>query len=78
VYDNLVGLASADGLLLYSLSTESFQEATLAFEPISDEAVGRPRLSATRGPELLAVHEVANVALDSNRLWSWREFGSRL
>ena len=40
VYDNLVGLASADGLLLYSLSTESFQEATLAFEPISDEAVG--------------------------------------
>jgi phosphoglycerol transferase MdoB-like AlkP superfamily enzyme len=78
VYDNLVGLASADGLLLYSLSTESFQEATLAFEPISDEAVGRRRLSATRGPELLAVHEVANVALDSNRLWSWREFGSRL
>ena len=78
VYDNLIGLASADGLLLYSLSAETFQEATLDFDPMPEDYEGRRRLSAARGPELLALHEVANIALDSNRLWSWREFGSRL
>ena len=78
VYDNLVGLASADGLLLYSLSAETFQEATLDFESTPEEREGRRRLSAARGTELLAIHEVANIALDSNRLWSWREFGRRL
>lgn len=78
VYDNLVGLASADGLLLYSLSAEAFQEATLDFESMPEEQQSRRRLSAARGPDLLAIHDVANSALDSNRLWSWREFGQRL
>ena len=78
VYDNLVGLASADGLLLYSLSTETYQEATLDFQSLPEDQAGQRRLSAARGPQLLAVHEVANVALDTNRLWSWREFASRL
>ena len=78
VYDNLVGLASADGLLLYSLSAETFQEATLDFESMPEDQQSRRRLSAARGSELLAIHEVANIALDSNRLWSWREFGQRL
>lgn len=78
VYDNLVGLASADGLLLYSLSAETFQEATLDFESMPEDQEDRRRLSAARGPELLALHEVANMTLDANRLWSWREFGQRL
>lgn len=78
VYDNLVGLASADGLLLYSLSAETFQEATLDFESMPEDEQSRRRLSAARGPDLLAIHDVANSALDSNRLWSWREFGQRL
>jgi hypothetical protein len=78
VYDNLVGLASPDGLLLYSFSTESFQEATLNFEALSEHEPGRRRRLAARDRELMALYEVANVALDSNRLWSWREFGTRL
>ena len=78
VYDNLVGLASAEGLLLYSFATETFQEATLRFEPVPDEQTGGRRLSVSRDRELMALYEVANVAMDSNRLWSWREFGSRL
>ncbi|MBK9113187.1 MAG: hypothetical protein IPM88_16400 [Nitrospira sp.] len=40
VHDNLVGLASPDGLLLYSFSTESFQEATLNFDAVSDSESG--------------------------------------
>ena len=41
VYDNLVGLASADGYCCTRCQRKRFQEATLAFEPISDRAVGR-------------------------------------
>ncbi|MGC3973639.1 MAG: hypothetical protein QM771_04550 [Nitrospira sp.] len=78
VYDNLVGLATAEGLLLYSFATETFQEATLGFEPILAEQSGGRRLPVSRDRELMALYEVANVALDANRLWSWREFGSRL
>ncbi len=78
VYDNLVGLASADGLLLYSFATETFEEATLNFEPMPEEQASHRRLSASRDRELMALYEVANVALDSNRLWSWLEFGTRL
>ena len=78
VYDNLVGLASSEGLLLYSFSTESFQDATLTFDAVSEDESGRRRQSTARDRELMALYEVANVALDSNRLWSWREFGARL
>ena len=78
VYDNLVGLASAEGLLLYSFATETFQEATLTFEPMPDEQPAGRRLSIARDRQLMALYEVANMALDANRLWSWREFGTRL
>lgn len=78
VYDNLVGLASAEGLLLYSFATETFQEARLTFEPMPDEQAGGRRLSIARDRQLMALYEVANMALDANRLWSWREFGTRL
>lgn len=78
VYDNLVGLASRDGILLYSFLTERFQETSLTFELLPEEPEGRRALAASRYQELLALYEVSNVALDSNRLWSWREFGSRL
>lgn len=78
VYDNLVGLASREGLLLYSFLTETFQEATLTFELMPEGEPGQRRFSVARDRELMALYEVANVALDSNRLWSWREFGSRL
>jgi hypothetical protein len=78
VYDNLVGLASRDGLLLYSLLTERLQATSLAFELLPDEQDVERSVSASRHQELLALYEVSNVALDSNRIWSWREFGSRL
>jgi hypothetical protein len=78
VYDNLVGLASRDGILLYSFLTERFQETSLAFELSPEERTGGGTLTAARYQELLALYEVSNVALDSNRIWSWREFGPRL
>lgn len=78
VYDNLVGLASRDGILLYSFQTERFQETSLAFELLQEEQKGVQPLTASRYQELLALYEVSNVALDSNRIWSWREFGPRL
>lgn len=78
VYDNMIGLASADGLLVYSFTTDSFQGATLTFEAVPDEPAGGGRLLRARERELLALYEVANLALDADRLWSWREFGGRL
>ena len=78
VYDNLVGLASRDGVLLYSFLTERLQTTSLAFELLPDDQDDRRSLSVSRYQELLALYEVSNVALDSNRIWSWREFGSRL
>jgi hypothetical protein len=78
VYDNLIGLASREGLLLYSFQTEAFQEAGLTFEPISDGRPGEGRLTLSRRRDLMALYDLSNAALDSNRLWSWREFGSRL
>jgi len=78
VYDNLVGLAGREGLLLYSFLTETFQEAGLDFAALPENQEGERRLAASRYRELMALYEVSNTALDSNRLWSWREFGSRL
>ncbi len=78
VYDNLVGLASRDGILLYSFLTERVEEATLTFEPLPAGPDGSRPLTASRYRELLALYEVSNVALDSNHIWSWREFGPRL
>ncbi|QOJ36633.1 MAG: LTA synthase family protein [Nitrospira sp.] len=75
VYDNLVGLAGRDGLLLYSFLTETFQAAGLNFDPLAD---GAERLTAAHARDLMALYEVSNQTLDANRLWSWREFGSRL
>lgn len=77
VYDNLVGLASRDGILLYSFLTERFEETSLTFELLK-EPDGVRTLAPSRYQELMALYEVSNVALDSNRIWSWREFGPRL
>ena len=78
VYDNLVGLATRDGILLYSFLTERFEETSLAFGPLPERQEGLPPLIASRSRDLWALYEVSNVALDANRIWSWREFGPRL
>ena len=78
VYDNLVGLATRDGILLYSFLTERFEETSLALEPLPERQEGLPRPADSRSRDLWALYEVSNVALDANRIWSWREFGPRL
>lgn len=78
VYDNLVGLATRDGILLYSFLTERFEETSLAFEPLTEPQKGLPPLTASRSRDLWSLYEVSNAALDANRIWSWREFGARL
>ncbi len=78
VYDNLVGLATQDGIFLYSFRMETLREASLTFE-LRHELQGAERLLALpRYRELMSLYEVANVTLDSNRIWSWREHGHRL
>lgn len=78
VYDNLVGHVSREGVVVYSFRTETLQDVGLDFS-LRQEWRGADRLlSLPPYRELMALYEVANVALDSNHIWSWREFGQRL
>jgi hypothetical protein len=78
VYDDLIGLADRDGLLLYSLRSRTLRRADLDLhEPavLLDEA--NPAV-AHRYRRLLALYVAANTILNQNKIWSWKEFGSKL
>ena len=78
VYDDLIGLADKDGLLLYSLRSSSLSEASLKIEAESvRHAVTDPSVAA-RFRRLLALYVSSNHVLDHNQIWSWKEKGKRL
>ncbi len=78
VYDNLAGLVSREGLFVYSFRTETLQDVGLDFS-LRQEWRGAERVhSLSSYRDLMALYEVANVTLDSNHIWSWREFSQRL
>ena len=78
VYDDLVGLADQDGLLLYSLRTSFLFEASLNLEGESvRHAVTDPSVAA-RFRRLLALYVSSNHVLAHNQIWSWKEKGKRL
>jgi phosphoglycerol transferase MdoB-like AlkP superfamily enzyme len=78
VYDDLIGVADRDGLLLYSLRSHTLRRAGLDLDqpvvPVepTDEAV------APRYRKLLALYVASNTALKQNKIWSWKEFGQKL
>ncbi|MGH7387490.1 MAG: hypothetical protein ACREIZ_03380, partial [Candidatus Methylomirabilales bacterium] len=78
VYDDLIGLADRDGLLLYSLRTETLYQTDLNLEdPPVSRAIDDPAV-AERYRRLLALYVSANVLLEQNRIWSWKELGAKL
>ena len=50
----------------------------MTFDLLQEGPEGARALTGSRYPDLLALYEVSNVALDANRIWSWWEFGPRL
>jgi phosphoglycerol transferase MdoB-like AlkP superfamily enzyme len=78
VYDDLIGLADDDGLLLYSLRSRTLRRADLDLnEPAVVLDATNPTV-AQRYRRLLALYVAANTTLNQNKIWSWKEFGSKL
>lgn len=78
VYDDLIGLADDDGLLLYSLRSRSLRLANL---DLTEPAVVLEPTNPTVAPRyrrLLALYVAANTTLNQNKIWSWKEFGAKL
>ncbi|MGH7165091.1 MAG: LTA synthase family protein, partial [Nitrospiraceae bacterium] len=78
VYDDLIALADYRGLLLYSLRTETLYQTDLKLEdPPVSRAIDDPAV-ADRYRRLLALYVSANVLLEQNRIWSWKDLGAKL
>jgi hypothetical protein len=78
VYDDLIGLADEDGLLLYSLRSRTLRRGDLDLnEPAVVLDPANPAV-AHRYRRLLALYVAANTTLNQNKIWSWKEFGSKL
>lgn len=78
VYDDLIGLADRDGLLLYSLRSHTVRRSDLDLnEPPVVLDPANPTI-AQRYHRLLALYVASNTLLNQNKIWSWKEFGSKL
>jgi len=78
VYDDLIGLADADGLLLYSLRSRTVRRADLDLnEPAVVLDPENPAI-VQRYRRLLSLYVTANTVLNQNKIWSWKEFGPKL
>ena len=78
MYDDSIGLATAHGLLMYSLRTERLTETDLSFHVRDNGLDPADPAVARRFHDLMALYQTSNVLLDQNRIWSWREYGHRL
>jgi hypothetical protein len=78
VDEDLIGLADEDGVLLYSLRTRTLRRGDLDLhEPAVVLDAANPAV-AHRYRRLLALYVAANLTLNQNKIWSWKEFGSKL
>ncbi|HEX2055364.1 MAG TPA: LTA synthase family protein [Nitrospiraceae bacterium] len=78
MYDDAIGLATSEGLLMYSLRTERLTEADLSFQVRAGGIDPTDPAVARRFHDLMALYQASNTVLDQNRIWSWKEYGSRL
>ncbi|MGH7256800.1 MAG: LTA synthase family protein, partial [Nitrospiraceae bacterium] len=73
MYDNAIGVATSQGLLLYFLRAERLTDADLTFHVRVEGAIPSDPAYAARFHDMIALYETANVVLDQNRIWSWKE-----
>jgi phosphoglycerol transferase MdoB-like AlkP superfamily enzyme len=78
VYDDLIGLADRDGMLLYSLRSRSLRRADLDLNEPAVVIEPTNAAVAARYRRLLALYVASNTILNQNRIWSWKEFGQKL
>jgi len=77
VYDDLIGLADRDGLLLYSLRSRTLRRADLDLKEVAVPIGSANPSVADRYRKMLALYVAANTILNQNKIWSWKEFGSK-
>ena len=78
VYDDLIGLAEPEGLLLYSLRTGAIHTIDLDLKKQSESPSMTDPSVASRYRRLLSLYISSNTLLDKNLIWSWKEFGAKL
>jgi len=78
VYDNFVGVVDRDGFWFYSLNYPGIEHTDLALRAAAPRRRPSDPALADRVEKILAGYVTSNVLLESNRVWSWKEFGGRL
>ncbi len=78
VYDDMIGLADREGILFYSLRTETLISTDLALERYETRRAADDPAIAAKYRRLMGLYESANRLLDQNRIWSWTELGDKL
>ena len=78
VYDNVVGVVERDGFWFYAPDTHVVGHLHLDEpRPAEQLPASDPRVAA-RVERILGLYVASEVLLETNRLWSWKEFGPRL
>jgi hypothetical protein len=78
VYDDLIGLADRDGLLLYSLRSETLRKADLDLKGDVVPVELKDPMIALRHRQMMALYISANTILNQNKIWSWNKLGKKL
>lgn len=78
VYDDLIGLADRDGLLLYSLPSRTLRRADLDLREAAVPVAATNQAIVHRYRRMLALYVASNTILNQNKIWSWKEFGQKL
>lgn len=78
VYDDLIGLVDRQGILLYSLRTETAYETDVEAEKPATGRTKQAMEGDARFKTMLALYVSSNVLLEQNRIWSWKDMGAAL
>jgi hypothetical protein len=78
VYDDLIGLADREGLILYSLRSEALRQADLDLKGAAVPVESKDPAIALRYRRMLALYVSSNMILNQNKIWAWKEFGKKL
>lgn len=78
LHENFVGVVDREGFWFYGLDSPMVEHTDLGLraastlQPAADLAVAR------RVEQIFALYVSSTTAIESNRVWSWQEFGPRL
>jgi phosphoglycerol transferase MdoB-like AlkP superfamily enzyme len=78
VYDDLIGLADRDGLLLYSLRSHTLRRSDLDLKETAVPVESTNPAIVHRYRRMMALYVASNTILNQNKIWSWKEFGQKL